>query len=87
MKYEIWQFSGNSNETSEKELKTYRVKKLNTIYPEYFHYISMAENGYVYIWEFNSAEATLFTSKSEAHERLWSCGLAPWNYVIEEVRK
>ena len=63
----------------------YRIIKLNTNPPRYFHYIPMAEDEYIYIWELDSTKATLFESKTEAFEKLWHCGLRAWNCIIEEV--
>lgn len=64
----------------------YRIIKLNTNLPRYFHYIPMAEDEYIYIWEIDSTKATLFESKTEAFEKLWYCGLRAWNCVIEEIK-
>lgn len=49
----------------------YRVIKLNTNPPRYFHYIPMAKDEYIFIWELDSMEATLFESKTEAFEKIW----------------
>nr|DAE25450.1 MAG TPA: hypothetical protein [Siphoviridae sp. ct6d71] len=52
----------------------YRIIKLNTNPPRYFHYIPMAEDEHIFIWELNSMEATLFESKTKTLEKnmaLW----------------
>lgn len=68
----------------------YRIIKLNTNPPRYFHYIPMAEDEYIFIWELDSTKATLFESKTEAFEKIWLCGfyydLRTKNCIIEEIK-
>lgn len=53
----------------------YRIIKLNTNSPRYFHYIPMTKDEYIFIWELDSMKATLFESKTKALEKIWLCGL------------
>ena len=68
----------------------YRIIKLNTTPPRYFHYIPMAKDEYIFIWEIDSTKATLFESKTKALEKIWLCGLyydlRTENCIIEEIK-